>query len=121
LREASVAQLSLLGYEMLQAADSTTALSMIEHDGKRIDLLFTDIVMPGALNGYELAQAVTARHPGIKVLLASGFPGETLKHNGAQSKKWPLLKKPYRMEELGRAVHAALHSGSSEVQVRQTD
>ena len=109
LREASMAQLALLGYNVLEADGSEAALAAIERGGKRVDLLFTDVVMPGSLDGYELAKAVTAHNPDIRVLLASGFPGETLSRSENHERKWQLLRKPYRMEELGKAAHAALH------------
>jgi DNA-binding NtrC family response regulator len=104
-----MAQLALLGYNVLEADGSEAALAAIERGGKRVDLLFTDVVMPGSLDGYELAKAVTAHNPDIRVLLASGFPGETLSRSENHERKWQLLRKPYRMEELGKAAHAALH------------
>ena len=114
LREASVAQLMMLGYDVIQADGSVAALAAIDGGGRPVDLLFTDVVMPGAMNGYELAKEVTVRRPAIKVLLASGFPGETLERSPQQARRWQLLRKPYRMEELGRAVHAALQRPASE-------
>lgn len=114
LREASVAQLTMLGYDVIEADGSAAALAAIESSVRSVDLLFTDIVMPGTMNGYELANEVTVRRPTVKVLLASGFPGETLERTEPHIRKWQLLRKPYRMEELGRAVHAALQRPTSE-------
>lgn len=110
LRSTAVAQLRALGYHVLQAPDGRTALQMLGQGDVRIDLLFSDVVMPGGLDGYALAAAAHARQPGIRVLLTSGFPGDTLARIGAKAKAFPLLGKPYRKDDLARAVRSALTS-----------
>jgi PAS domain S-box-containing protein len=105
VRRVVTRQLAALGYRILEAADADAALKLLKTE--RVDLLFTDIVMPGSMNGAELARRAIAARPGLKVLFTSGFPGgvgdEPWRPDGAR-----LLNKPYRREELVRAVHEAL-------------
>jgi CheY-like chemotaxis protein len=88
------------GYAVLTAPDGATALAMLRDEDVRIDLLFTDIVMPG-LNGIEVARRAIERIPGLKVLFASGYAAGF----GPVSR---LLKKPYRARQLAAEVAAAL-------------
>jgi CheY-like chemotaxis protein len=108
LRDTAVAQLTALGYRVLQAPDGHAALRLLEQGAARVDLLFSDVVMPGGLDGYALAKTAAERQPGIKVLLTSGFPGDTQARLGAEASAYPLLGKPYRKEDLARAIRAAL-------------
>ena len=101
--------LESLGYTALTAADGHDALRQIGKDG-RIDVLFTDIVMPGGINGFELAaQAIRAR-PALKVLLTSGYALETLQPRGRLPAGAKLLNKPYRKAELARQLREAISS-----------
>lgn len=104
LRRAVVGQLTSLGYIVLEAENGATAMALLEHRDLRIDLLFTDVVMPGALDGHDLAKWVHAKRPDIKVLLTSGFPGAP----AGDLETDRLLPKPYRMSDLAHAVRAAL-------------
>jgi CheY-like chemotaxis protein len=70
----TVLQLEALGYQTLAAHNAETALEMLDRDAK-VDVLFTDIVMPGTMNGKELAKLARIKRPGLKVVYASGFPG----------------------------------------------
>jgi CheY-like chemotaxis protein len=72
----------------------------------RVSVLFTDVVMPGGMNGFELAQRARTAQPDIKVLLTSGFP-EQLTDPAAIGAR--LLNKPYRAEDLARAVRETLY------------
>ena len=87
------------GYAVLTARDGASALVMLSGNG-RIDLLFTDLVMPG-LGGIELAQRACAEVPGLKVLFTTGYYSHP-------APKGHLLKKPYRPQQLAGAVAAAL-------------
>ena len=73
-----------------------------------IHLLLTDIVMPGEMDGRELARIAVARRPLMKVLLTSGFPDARFSGSGALATGTRLLSKPYRKEELRRAVRDAI-------------
>jgi len=76
-----------------------------------VDLLLTDIVLPGNMDGFALAQQVAAQYPGTKILLTSGFPGTRLPDAKALGASVRLLSKPYRKEELASAVYEALAHG----------
>jgi PAS domain S-box-containing protein len=105
LRRVVVRQLSEFGYRVLEAADAQEALDVLEREAA--DLLFTDVVMPGGTGGYELARLAQLRRPGIRVVLTSGFPEPSINGNG-HIPGLPLLSKPYRRDDLGRAIRAAL-------------
>jgi CheY-like chemotaxis protein len=110
LRNVVVKQLIGLGYEVLEAEDSKAALRLLE-GGPNVDLLFTDVVLPGDMDGCALARETAARYPQIKILLTSGFPGASLR--GVEELGARLLSKPYRKEELAGAVHAALRQDAN--------
>ena len=76
--------------------------------GDKVDLLFTDIVMPGQLNGLELARVVAERWPALKVILTSGFPETTLNGHVGPPAGMRLLSKPYRKADLARIVRETL-------------
>jgi len=102
-------QLTELGYRVRTAESGPAALSLIG-SGADCDLLFTDIVMPGGMTGYELATAARARRPGLRVLFTSGHARVPLSSEAGATAEGPLLRKPYRRSELARQVHEALHS-----------
>jgi PAS domain S-box-containing protein len=110
LRATAVAQLKSLGYCVLQAQDGQSALDILARRGERVDLLFSDVMMPGGLDGYALAKLAVELHPDLKVLLTSGFPGEALTRMGGEARGFRLIGKPYRKEELDRAVRQVLGS-----------
>ena len=102
-----VRQLTELGYRVLEAEDAQTALRIIESEP--VDLLFTDIVMPGGISGYEIADRVLSRWPQIKVVLTSGFP-ENRGNGDPIARGLRLLSKPYRRDDLGRIIREVLDS-----------
>jgi len=93
-----------LGYETLRVASAEAALGALS-DGRAVDVVFSDVMMPGAMNGLQLAMEVRDRHHGLPVLLTSGFP-DAIKQEAARQ-KIPLLPKPYRLEELESALRLA--------------
>jgi CheY-like chemotaxis protein len=95
-----------LGYEVLTAIDAHSALWIIQHDD-RIQLLFTDVMMPDQMNGIDLARAARRYRPELKVLLTSGYAGFD-SAGGRGGTEFPVLPKPYRRAELARRVRAAL-------------
>jgi PAS domain S-box-containing protein len=107
LRRIVVRQLSEAGYRVLEAPDAATAMGLIEGP-EPIHLLFSDIVMPGEMDGRDLARAAVQRRPLMNVLLTSGFPDARLPGTASRSSDSRLLIKPYRKEELLRAVREAI-------------
>jgi YesN/AraC family two-component response regulator len=73
-----------------------------------IDLLFTDVVMPKGMNGFELAEEATSHHNGLRVLLTSGYPETELEKSGLPDSKFRLLRKLYSNEELSDALKPIL-------------
>ncbi|MEP7240136.1 MAG: PAS domain S-box protein [Devosia sp.] len=106
LRDLVVRQLKQLGYRCFEAADGPSAVAILET--QRIDLLFSDVIMPGGMSGYELGRLARTRWPHIRVLLTSGFPEEKLNGNGGPPWNMRLLIKPYRKEDLALALREVL-------------
>ncbi len=109
VRKTGAAQLASLGYRVLEATQGWEALAILERSGEAIDLLFTDIVMPGGMDGHALARAAAVRRPHLKVLLTSGFPGRWSEPMGDRRSDLHLLSKPYSQDDLAKAIWAALH------------
>jgi CheY-like chemotaxis protein len=107
VRAIVVAQLKSLGYAVCEADSAQAALQIISSPA-RIDLLFTDVVMPGGMNGKELATQARLTRPGLKVLFTSGFPVTSPASGAAFENDDLLLSKPYRNQDLAQALHGAL-------------
>ena len=103
-----VSQLHSLGYKTITASTGIDALGKIE-SGQAFDLLFTDVIMPGGVNGNELAEEALRRRPGTKVLYTSGYTDNAMVEHGRIDRTALLLTKPYRKSELAQMVRAALH------------
>lgn len=111
VRETVVGLLADLGYRVLKAKDAQSALTIIE-SGVPVDLLFTDVVMPGPLKSTELARKARARRPGIAVLFTSGYTENAIVHGGRLDDGVELLSKPYTREALARKLRQMLgHPG----------
>ena len=95
-----------LGYKTYTAENAHRALELLEQHS--IDIIFSDVVMPGGMNGYELAQAAVKQNPGLKILLTSGFTSKTMAHNGLAKFAAHLLSKPYLKSELARHIRLVL-------------
>jgi CheY-like chemotaxis protein len=108
VRASTVGQLQSLGYDVSEAVSGDAALRLLEHGEPRIDLVFSDIIMPGHLDGYALSRLVIERWPATRVLLTSGF-SDGLDVEG-QDADVPTLAKPYRKAQLAHAVRVALDS-----------
>ncbi|WP_339035278.1 ATP-binding protein [Bradyrhizobium symbiodeficiens] len=100
-------QLEGLGYKVIPAANATEALA-IAAEGTPFDLLFTDIVMAGGMNGRELAEQMVAARPSLRVLFTSGYAYDSLHTQGRATIGAPLLRKPYRKAELARMLRRCL-------------
>jgi CheY-like chemotaxis protein len=96
----AVDALDELGYTVVTAADAKEALTILHGDG-RVDVLFSDIVMPGGMNGLQLAVEARRVRPGIKVLLTSGYAAEALAAQGVPN-DIEILPKPYRSHDIAR-------------------
>jgi len=107
VRKYVVAQVQSLGYLTFPAASASEALAIID-TGKKIDLLFTDIMMPGTINGRQLALDALNRRPQLKVLYTSGYAEKTLVHDRRLDAGALLLAKPYRKADLARMIRIAL-------------
>ncbi|MHC2625778.1 PAS domain S-box-containing protein [Bradyrhizobium huanghuaihaiense] len=106
VRQYVTVQLESLGYKVIPAANATEALA-IAAEGKAFDLLFTDIVMGGGINGRELAEQMVAARPSLRVLFTSGYAYDS-QALGRATMSAPLLTKPYRKAELARMLRRSL-------------
>lgn len=110
VRENVIAQLKELGYRVLSAPAGADALEIL-NQSHEIDLLFTDVVMPGGMGGRALADAARAVFPGLKVLFTSGYTENSMVHNGRLDLGIDLLSKPYRRDQLAVKVRKVLDDG----------
>lgn len=101
-------QLNELGYRVLEAEDGPSALMML--NGEAVHLLFTDVVMPGGLSGFDLARLVLSRWPRMKALITSGFPELEPHGQSAPQAKLRRLNKPYRKSDLAKVLREVLDS-----------
>ncbi len=110
--ELAVAMLEDLGYSVLAACNAESAAkTMAEHSAAErsgIDLLLTDVALPGGKSGPGFAEEAKRRCPGLKVLFMSGYPAEGLAHQGKLGEDIPLLSKPFRKVELAHWVREEL-------------
>ena len=107
LRRIALRQLSEAGYQVLEAPDAEAAMAIIDGPAP-IHLLLTDIVMPGEMDGRDLARVAVARRPLLRTLMTSGFPDARLVGSTSHAPGIRLLSKPYRKEELRQAVREVL-------------
>lgn len=109
VRKLTVARLRQLGYDVLEASSGAEALRIL-NDGTGIDLLFTDMVMPGGMSGSDLSAQVASLFPKVKILLTSGYAEELANGMMAGGGRYKLLRKPYREADLASAVSEALNN-----------
>jgi CheY-like chemotaxis protein len=107
----AVQLLTDLGYQTLEARDGPEAIEALNRVG-RIDLLFTDVVLPKGMNGTALAREAQRRKPELKVLYMSGYTANAIVHHGVLDKGVHLLTKPFRKVELARKVRQVLDGDS---------
>ena len=106
VRKTVVRQLHDLGYRSVEAESGASALKLVA-EGLSFDLLLTDVVMPGGMTGYQLADQLRRTRPDTRVLFTSGYT-ELARSADQLSRRDSLLSKPYRKQDLGRAVRRAL-------------
>lgn len=107
VRAIVVAHLSDLGYRVHAVANGQDAVAVLE-GGAPFDLLLTDVVMPGSMTGYDLADKAVVLRPGIKILLASGYAGPPASARNTKHHSAPVIGKPFRKRDLANAVRAVL-------------
>ncbi len=107
VRTLVVATLEAFGYTVLSASDGAEAIRLSEQAKGRVDLLMTDVIMPG-MNGRELAEALERSRPDMKVLFTSGYPSDTVVRHGIAEARAAFIEKPYLPEELAWKVREVL-------------
>ncbi len=112
LRTLAVALLGNLGYQVMEAGTAAAALEELG-SATRVNLLLTDVVLPGGMNGRELATEIVRRDPEIKVLYMSGYTKNAILHHGRLDADAELLQKPFRRADLARAVRKVLDGPSA--------
>ncbi len=110
VRSLTLRRLSGLGYEVLTAENGPRAVELLQETDK-IDLVLSDVVMPGGMSGFDVVRWVSENRPEIKILLTSGFAPDLAREHGGDGVTAPLLRKPYTQQELAGAVRTALSSG----------
>jgi PAS domain S-box-containing protein len=97
-----------LGYEVLQAPDGPAGLRVLEEQGARVDLLFTDVGLPGGLNGRQFADKARAMLPGLKILFTSGYARNAIVHQGRLDPGVRVLTKPFTPAALAAKLREAM-------------
>ena len=113
VRISMVFQLEALKFQVLEAWDGVEALRIVETT-EGIDLVLSDVVMPGGMDGVGLARAIQSLRPGIKIIMMSGYPEGEISKRGLNSVGVPLLRKPFREGELMNAISDVLKSTDSD-------
>ncbi len=108
VRAYTVELLGELGYRVLEAPDGPAALRLLEDRGKRVDLLFTDVVLPGGMSGAELARHALAARPGLKLLYTTGYARDAIVHEGRLDPGIELVNKPFGFAELAGRIREVL-------------
>ena len=107
VRRAVAAMVASLGYQVLEAKDAASALALLQ-GGAAIDLLFTDVVMPGDMTTPEFVRQAQAMRPGLKVLYTSGYTANAIVHHGRLDEGVALMPKPYTRDALARKLRQVL-------------
>jgi CheY-like chemotaxis protein len=107
VRELATAMLKRQGYHVLTAANGDDALALAAQRPGHIDLLLTDVVMPG-MNGRELSERLLQLRPGLAVLFASGYTEDTILRHGVLSETTHFLAKPYTLPAIANKVRQVL-------------
>jgi nitrogen-specific signal transduction histidine kinase/ActR/RegA family two-component response regulator len=103
VRQLTVTRLKMLGHDVLEAREGSEALNFLQ-SGAHVDLVFTDMIMPGGLSGRDVADKARQVKPGIKVLLTTGYAEDVARADDMQSGSLTVLRKPYRQAELAMAL-----------------
>jgi PAS domain S-box-containing protein len=109
VRDVTIQRLEQLGYRILARDSGPAAVNLLRRD-PTVDLVFSDIMMVGGMSGYDLADWVRANLPAVKVLLTSGYSDEMAKRIAHEPNELKVLRKPYALADLARALHEAFES-----------
>jgi PAS domain S-box-containing protein len=109
VRRYVITQIESLGYTTLEASNAAEAMTII-NTAATIDLLFTDVIMPGSMNGRQLVDEALKHRPSLKTLFTSGYTENAIVHHGRLDSGVLLLAKPYRKSDLARMLRQALGS-----------
>jgi len=112
LRRVAVKLLTELGYAVHESDSAQHALGLLEDD-RSIDLLFTDVVMPGGMTGFDLAKAARSLRPDLRILLTTGYSEDFVKSGTEQPEGVDLIGKPYRKRELALKLRSVIGGGPS--------
>ncbi len=107
VRRLTALRLKELGYRVLEATNGAAALVALE-ETPTVDIMFSDIVMPGGLSGFELAHRVRERYPAVRIVLTSGYSAELMNQDNMAERDLTLLRKPYRQADLARVFREVL-------------
>lgn len=113
VRRLSMQRVRDLGYDTQESGSGDEAYRMLQ-DGLRPDIVFSDLVMPGNLNGYDLAAKIASEFPQIKVLLTSGYASDVVTAEMAHDLPYDILHKPFRQADLARRLQALMGGGADE-------
>jgi CheY-like chemotaxis protein len=108
VREIACAILGDLGYHVLEAPDGEEGLRVFGAHASDVEMLLTDVVLPGKVRGRELAERITEMRPEVKVLFMSGYTENSIVHHGRLDDGVQLLGKPFKREQLARKVAEVL-------------
>jgi CheY-like chemotaxis protein len=98
------------GYRVLEAGDARRAIALWEKHAGEIDLVVTDLMMPGGLNGHQLIEHLQAHRPDLKAIFVSGYSPDSFDNPTILNRTTPFLRKPYRLKNLVEMVQDCLHS-----------
>jgi CheY-like chemotaxis protein len=104
-----IEMLTDLGYQVTTASDANSALEILRR-GDGVDVIFSDVVMPGGKTGVQLACEARKLRPDIKILLTSGYTGEALTRHTQDDEVFPLVAKPFRQQELAIRLRDVIES-----------
>jgi PAS domain S-box-containing protein len=110
VRAVTVRRLRNLGYTVVETENAARAIEFVR-EGKAIDLVFSDVVMPGGMSGFELAQWLQENAPSVRVLLTSGFAQDVARAGEPPASHLEILRKPYSGVELARALRRTMDGG----------
>ena len=109
LKELAIRSLKHLGYQVVDGGDGSNVINIVNQHEGNIDLLLCDVVLPNNDNGIELARKLAAQTAGLKVLLMSGYADLTHISGGEEGVQFPLIDKPFRIEDLSRSLNEILN------------